>query len=69
MEADTLSMGTSVPANVNMLSILFKLTLPVFLLEHHLQIADKSFEHIDCRVERLLCEEIGIGYFRYVAEL
>ena len=30
MDADTLSMGTSVPANVNMLSILFKMTLPVF---------------------------------------
>lgn len=30
MDADTLFMGTSVPANVNMLSILFKLTLLVF---------------------------------------
>lgn len=30
MDADTLSMGTNVPANVNMLSILFKLTLLVF---------------------------------------
>lgn len=30
MDADTLSMGTSVPTNVNMLSILFKMTLPVF---------------------------------------
>lgn len=30
MDADTLSMGTNVPTNVNMLSILFKMTLPVF---------------------------------------